>query len=85
MIAAVALIVVIVVAALGWYYFVYVPPTGVPHPDRYIKDCPQFCDLIIDDWGGGMLEKMNPKAKLLMTKCMAKGDDVCNIILEIEE
>lgn len=52
---------------------------------RYIKDCPQFCDLLIYDWGGAMLEKMNPKAKLSMTKCMAKGDDVCNIILETEE
>ncbi|MFB0559633.1 MAG: L-2-amino-thiazoline-4-carboxylic acid hydrolase [Candidatus Lokiarchaeia archaeon] len=52
---------------------------------RYIKDCPQFCDLLIYDWGEAMLAAMNPKAKLSMTKCMAKGDDVCNIILETEE
>ncbi|MHA1262347.1 MAG: hypothetical protein ACTSSA_09635 [Candidatus Freyarchaeota archaeon] len=52
---------------------------------RYIKDCPQFCDLLIYDWEGGMLSEMNPKAKLSMESCMAKGDDNCTIIIEMEE
>lgn len=52
---------------------------------RYIKACPEFCDLLIYDWGGAMLAKMNPRAQLSMTKCLAKGDDHCNIVLEIKK
>jgi predicted ArsR family transcriptional regulator len=51
---------------------------------RYIKDCPQFCDLIIWAWGEAQVKKLNPKAKVLFPKRMVDGDETCEVIIEIE-
>lgn len=52
---------------------------------RYIKDCPEFCDLIIWAWAEAQVKKLNPKAIVKFPKRMVDGDDICQVILEIED
>ena len=52
---------------------------------RYIKDCPEFCDLIIWSWAEAQVKKLNPKARVKFPKRMVDGDEICEVIIEIED